>query len=91
MLLSLHLKTIKIMEKEKIELVKSVVKGIIENTIDNYINYEWEGSDFVERINSELPDFQVEEKKGEFFFDDNSYHLFVNSITDFICSTLKEK
>ena len=84
------------MKKKEIKIVKDTIKCIIEEHIDSQLNYEWEGSDFTERLMNELPmdesftfDRIVQGKESKVTFDNELYQKFLNHTTDFIYDSLK--
>jgi hypothetical protein len=83
------------MTQEEIKLVKDTIKSIVEEHIDSQINYEWEGSDFTERLMNELPidkemsfDRIVQKNESKVTFDNELYQKFLNHTTDFIFNSL---
>jgi hypothetical protein len=83
------------MTQEEIKLVKDTIKSIVEEHIDGQINYEWEGSDFTERLMNELPidkeisfDRIVQKNESKITFDNELYQKFLNHTTDFIFNSL---
>jgi hypothetical protein len=84
------------MKEEEIKIVKGIIKTIVEDHIDSQINYEWEGSDFTERIMDNLPigkkmsfDRIVQNSSSDVQFDNVLYQKFLDHITDFIFESLK--
>ena len=81
------------MKEEQLKTIKDTIKSIIEGHIDNQLNYEWEGSDFIERLKDELPnelgDIEITQIEGEMIeFDNELYQKFLNHITQYIYLTL---
>jgi hypothetical protein len=81
------------MKEEQLKIIKDTIKSIIEGHIDNQLNYEWEGSDFIERLKDELPnelgDIEITQIEGEMIeFDNELYQKFLNHITQYIYLTL---
>jgi hypothetical protein len=81
------------MKEEQLKTIKDTIKSIIEGHIDNQLNYEWEGSDFIERLKDELPnelgDIEITQIEGEVIeFDNELYQKFLNHTTEYIYSTL---
>jgi hypothetical protein len=84
------------MKEEEIKIVKDIIKMIVEDHIDGQLNYEWEGSDFTERLMDNLPidnkmsfDRIVQDHESKVPFDNELYQKFLNHTTDFIYSSLK--
>ena len=84
------------MTEEEIEIVKSTIRNIVEEHIDSQINYEWEGSDFTERLMNELPidnkmSFEVisQNSSNEVPFDYELYRKFLTHLTEFIFGGLE--
>lgn len=81
------------MKEEQLKIIKDTIKTIVEGHIDNQLNYEWEGSDFIERLKDELPnelgDIEIIQIEGEMIeFDNELYQKFLNHITQYIYLTL---
>ena len=81
------------MKEEQLKIIKDTIKSIVEGHIDNQLNYEWEGSDFIERLKDELPneleDIEIVQIEGEVIeFDNELYQQFLNHVTEYIYSTL---
>lgn len=68
--------------------VKEVVKGIIKNSFGEYIDYDWNGSDFSERVSDESG-INLVEKDKTLKFDEDLYNKFVEHLTEHICSGLE--
>jgi hypothetical protein len=84
------------MTQEEIEIVKGIIKMIVEDHIDSQINYEWEGNDFTERVMDNLPidrkmsfDRIVQNNENKLTFNNELYQEFINHTTDFIFSSLE--
>jgi hypothetical protein len=84
------------MDKEEVEIVKETIKMLVEDHIDSQINYEWEGSDFTERIMDNLPidrkmsfDRIVQKDESRMKFDNQVYQKFLKHVTDFIYESLE--
>ena len=79
------------MTEEEVKIVKGTIKNIVEEHIDSQINYEWEGSDFTERLMNELPiDNKMsfveitQNSSSEIQFDNELYQKFLTHLTEFI-------
>jgi hypothetical protein len=84
------------MTQEEIEIVKSTIRNIVEEHIDSQINYEWEGSDFTERLMDDLPidekmSFEVisQSSSSDVQFDNELYQKFLTHLTEFIFGGLE--
>ena len=81
------------------EIIKKEVREIIENHIDNCINYEWEGIDFNFRVleqcvdqNEELfKEVVIDTKEPSVQFDNELYQKFIDHVTEFVCSGFSVK
>lgn len=81
------------MKEENLKTIRDTIKTIIEGHIDSQLNYEWEGSDFIERVKDGLPtelnDLEIVQVEGEVIeFDNELYQQFLNHVTEYIYSTL---
>ena len=79
------------MTQEEVKIVKGTIRNIVEEHIDSQINYEWEGSDFTERLMNELPiDNKMsfveitQNSSSEIQFDNELYQKFLTHLTEFI-------
>ena len=84
------------MTQEEVKIVKGTIRNIVEEHIDSQINYEWEGSDFTERLMNELPiDNKMsfveitQNSSSEIQFDNELYQKFLTHLTEFIFGGLK--
>jgi hypothetical protein len=84
------------MTEEEIKIVKSTIKNIVEEHIDSQINYEWEGSDFTERLMNELPIDKkmsfveiTQNSSSDVQFDSELYQKFLTHLTEFIFGGLE--
>lgn len=69
--------------------VNELVKGLINGMMGDYISYEWDGSDFSERVSDESG-VNVYPTKRTMELDMDLYEKFVNHLTEVICSGLTE-
>ncbi len=81
------------MKEENLKTIRDTIKSIVEGHIDSQLNYEWEGSDFIQRLKDELPnelsEIEIVQVDGEVIeFDNELYQKFLNHITEYIYSTL---
>ena len=79
------------MKEEEVKIVKDIIRMIVENHIDSQINYEWEGSDFTERLMDNLPIDKkmsfvriVQNSSSDVQFDNELYQKFLTHLTEFI-------
>jgi len=84
------------MTEEEIKIVKSTIRNIVEEHIDSQINYEWEGSDFTERLMNELPiDNKMsfveitQNSSSDVQFDNELYQKFLTHLSEFIFGGLE--
>lgn len=84
------------MKEEEVKIVKDIIRMIIEDHIDSHINYEWEGSDFTDRLMDNLPIdkkmsfVRIEQNSSnDVEFDNELYVNFLTNLTEFIYSGLK--
>ena len=84
------------MTEEEIKIVKSTIRNIFEEHIDSQINYEWEGSDFTERLMNDLPIDKkmsfveiTQNSSGDVQFDNELYQKFLTHLSEFIFGGLE--
>ena len=85
----LHLCIVKL-KRKIMENVKNSVKEIINGVMNEYISYEWSGSDFSEKVSDESG-VNVVETEPTMKLDKELYEKFVNHLTEVICSGLSEE
>jgi hypothetical protein len=83
-------------EEEEVKIVKDIIRMIVEDHIDSQINYEWEGSDFTDRLMDNLPidkkmsfDRIEQNSSSDVQFDNELYQKFLTHLTEFIYKGLK--
>jgi hypothetical protein len=84
------------MTEEEVKIVKSTIRNIVEEHIDSQINYEWEGSDFTERLMNELPIDKkmsfveiTQNSSSDVQFDNELYQKFLTHLSEFIFGGLE--
>lgn len=84
------------MKEEEVKIVKDIIRMIVEEHIDGQINYEWEGSDFTDRLMDNLPidkkmsfDRIEQNSSSDVQFDNELYQKFLTHLTEFIYKGLK--
>jgi hypothetical protein len=84
------------MKEEEVKIVKDIIRMIVEDHIDSQINYEWEGSDFTDRLMDNLPidkkmsfDRIEQNSSSDVQFDNELYQKFLTHLTEFIYKGLK--
>jgi hypothetical protein len=84
------------MKEEEVKIIKDIIRMIVEDHIDSQINYEWEGSDFTDRLMDNLPidkkmsfDRIEQNSSSDVQFDNELYQKFLTHLTEFIYKGLK--
>lgn len=80
--------------EEQIKKVKDVIREDVENVIDNYISYEWSGSDYCEKTMDDIDDdsFDIVPKSNPpYKINSNVYEEFLKNLVDHIYSGMEFK
>lgn len=70
--------------------VNETIKGMINGILGDYIDYEWSGSDFSERVSDESG-VNLVSKDRTLGLDMDLYNKFVDHLTEHLCSGLEEE
>lgn len=79
---------------EQKETIKGTIRSIVDNKLSEMIGYDLDGSDFIERIVTELPtdfklDFEITQGEMKQFIDSELYHKFLDNVTDSVFNDLE--
>ena len=69
------------------EVLRTSVKEKVEELLDSYINYEWNGNDFSEEM-SDKSGLLLKSVEPTMEFDNELHEKYVNHLTEFIMSGL---
>ena len=80
--------------EEQKEVIRTSIRGIIDDRISSMIVYDLEGSDFIERVVDCLPqdfqmDFEIRQGETKHYIDNELYHKFIDNITESIVNDLE--
>lgn len=80
--------------EEQKEVIRTSIRGIIDDRISSMIVYDLEGSDFIERVVDNLPqdfelDFDIRQGETKHYIDNELYHKFIDNITESIVNDLE--